>query len=155
MPQVEGTRAQIPLALRVLRDELEELEARFQTLMQSEDGGEREARRADLLRAVDRYLRLEAEVFHPVLERSGIDHAQALASHRTLRSALDEISRRDARERGLPHALDVVHEALRTHWRVQEQSTFPRAARQLGDELPGLAIELQEVRSRMKGAYGV
>ena len=155
MPQAEGANAQLPLAMRVLRDELEELAAQFRALADVEDGGERDARRSDLLRAVDRYLRLEHEVFHPVLDRGGIDHAEALMSHRRLRAALDDIAPCGDAARGQPQAIEPVHEALRAHWRVQEQRTFPRAARELGGELPGLAVELQEVRSRLKGAYGV
>jgi len=154
MPQAEAMR-ELPLALRVLRDELGELEACFRTVAQVEDGGERDARHADLLRALDRYLRLEQESFHPVLKRSGIEHAEAVESHLQLRTALDEASRRRATARERQQALAMLHEGFCAHWRVQEQSTFPAAARGLGDELPGLALELQEVRSRMKGAYGV
>jgi hypothetical protein len=156
MPQPDGTRSPLPLALQVLRDELQGLDAGFAALAKVEDGGERAARRSDLLRGLDRYLRLEHEVFHPVLARKGIEHGEAVASHDQLRAALAEIGGSTARTQSEPQgALDSVRSAFCAHCQVQEQSTFPRAARELGEELPGLAVELQEVRSRMKGAYGV
>jgi hypothetical protein len=149
MPQAECS-PQLPLALRVLVEELGNLEARFDACKSAADSGERAALERDLARDVDRYLRLEDEVFNPVLDRRGIEHADASASHARLRQSLG---------RWQPNAGDgaiqALHAAVRAHRQEQEERSLPRAARALGDELPGLALELEEVRSRMKGAYGV
>ncbi len=149
MPQVESL-PELPLALRVLVEELRTIEASLEAREAIEDSGERVARDRDLSRDIDRYLRLEDEVFNPVLDRRGIDHAAASASHARLRESLD-------RWRGQAEGdgFETVRTALRAHRMEQERSGLPRAARELGDELPGLALELSEVRSRMKGAYGV
>lgn len=151
MSQAEESRPG-PLALAVLREEMGALDGAFDALKRTEDTGERQARKDDLVRALDRYLRLEREVFFPVLERRGIDHADAAASHQRLREHLGELA---AADEPPDTVLDRTHRALHAHRGQQESTTFPRAAQALGDEMPGLAMELEEVRSRMKGAYGV
>lgn len=149
MPQAECS-PQLPLALRVLVEELENLEARFDACESAADSGERAALERDLARDVDRYLRLEDEVFNPVLDRRGIEHADASASHAQLRQRLGRWQPNSGEG-----AIQALHAALRAHRQEQEERNLPRAARALGDELPGLALELDEVRGRMKGAYGV
>jgi len=150
MSQAEGSQGP-PLALAVLREEMAALDAQFQALAQAGDAGERHARKDDLARSLDRYLRLEREVFYPVLERRGIDYADANASHERLRARVSELAAAD--EPAI--VLDGAREALHAHRDQQERTTFPSAEQTLGDELPGLAMELEEVRNRMKGAYGV
>jgi hypothetical protein len=108
-------------------------------------------RTGDLLRSIDRYLRLECEVFYPVLERNGIDHAAAAASNARLGARVDAVAEAEHNDASLNELRALMHE----HRQLQERETFPRAARCLGGESGGLAVELQEVRNRMKGAFGV
>ena len=149
MPQAERS-SELPLSLRVLIEELHGIETGFEACQQSEDSGERVARERDLARDIDRYLRLEEEVFNPVLDRAGIDHAGASATHACLRESLDRWVSKGGRG-----PFDGLQAAVRAHRIEQEQRGLPLAARELGAELRGLALELDEVRGRMKGAYGV
>jgi hypothetical protein len=150
MPLAEGAARQLPLALRILVDELEQLEAGFEDAARAQDRGERDARRSDVLRAVDRYLRLEEEVFFPVLDRRGCEHAEASASHACVRAALGACGE------GTDDAcIEGTRASVQAHRYEQAQRTLPRLAHALGDELPALALELEEVRQRMKGAWGV
>ena len=151
MPRADGSHPP-PLALAVLREEMAAIHGQFDAVLHAEDRGERQARKDDLVRSLDRYLRLEQEVFYPVLDRQGIEHADASASHEQLRERLEELAAADERA---DTALDHARRALHAHCEQQERTTFPRAVQALGDELPGLSMELEEVRSRMKGAYGV
>jgi hypothetical protein len=153
MPQVEQKAQQLPLAIEVLREELALIDAQFDAITAASDMGERTAREADLLRAIDRYLRLESEVLHPVLARKHIDHDAAADSNARLRSAARELVSSDSGSSPAP--LAGLRSSLRSHGQAQEKELFPRVAHALGDELPGLAVELQEVRDRMKGAFGV
>ena len=146
MPQAEH-QAQPPLALAIMREELAASEAQFDAAENAADRGEADSLRLDLDRAIDRYLRLESEVFYPVLQRIGVDHGRARASTESLRRELQAASQQPAARAGL-------RSAFQRHRQAQEQDTFPRAATALGAE-PGLSAELEEVRSRMKGAFGV
>jgi hypothetical protein len=153
MPQVEQKVQRLPLAFELLREELALIDAQFDAITAASDVGERTAREGDLLRAIDRYLRLESEVLHPVLARKRIDHDAAAASNARLRSAARELVSSDSGSSPAP--LAGLRSSLRSHRQAQEKELFPRVAHALGDELPGLAVELQEVRDRMKGAFGV
>ena len=150
MPLAERKPEQLPLALQVLVEELDTLQAGFEQAADAKDNGEREARRSDLLRAVDRYLRLEEEVLFPVLDRRGCEHAEATATHARVRAAL-----RACEARADDGQIDMLRSTVQAHRREQEGSTLPRLVPQLHDELPALALELDEVRQRMKGAWGV
>jgi hypothetical protein len=44
---------------------------------------------------------------------------------------------------------------LEAHRGEQERNTWPRAAELLGEELPALALEMEERRQRLRGAYDV
>jgi hypothetical protein len=151
MSQVEHPMQAYALALDILREELALIDAQFEAIAATSDVGEREARENDLMRAIDRYLRLESEVLFPVLARKRVDHAAAAASNERLRSAVHQLS---SRAGDSPEPLTGLRVSLREHGQAQEQDLFPRAAHALDDE-PGLAVEMQEVRSRMKGAFGV
>lgn len=148
MSQVERS-ARLPLALEVMREELAAIDAQFDAAATATGRAEKDARHADLIRALDRYLRLEREVLYPVLSRIGVEHASARASTEHLSSVLAAVSAQPAAGR-----LADLRSAFEQHWRAQERDTFPRAAAALGTE-PGLAAELEEVRNRMKGAFGV
>jgi hypothetical protein len=152
MPPVEHQAQRLPLAFELLREELALIDAQFDAIAATREVGERVAREGDLLRAIDRYLRLESEVLHPVLARKRIDHAAAAASNARLRSAARELS---SGAGSSPAPLAGLRSSLRSHRETQEEELFPHAAPALGDELPGLAVEMQEVRDRMKGAFGV
>jgi hypothetical protein len=150
MPLAERADPQLPLALRVLADELARLDDEFEAAARATDRGERDARRSDLIRDVDRYLRLEEEVLFPVLDRRGCEHAAASASHARIRAALNACAAAadDA-------CIEAARAGVQNHRREQEGRTLPRLAHELDDELPALALELEEVRQRMKGAWGV
>ena len=148
MPQAETT-VRLPLALAVLRGELAAIDAQFDAAATVEDSGERAARSADLLRAIDRYLRLGREVLHPVLRRLGVANDSAEVSNERLSRELRALS-----QQSKPDALARLRSQFQRHRQVQEQETFPSAAKVLQEE-PGLAAELEEVRNRMKGAFGV
>ena len=141
------------LGLAVLDEELAGVEAAFAASASAADSGERSARLDDALRATDRYLRLEREVFHPVLSKRRIPYDQALASHQRVQDCLEQV--RSQADTPQPATLAALRSALRSHRSSQARDLFPRADRELGEESHALALELDEVRSRMKGAYGV
>ncbi|MCC6534761.1 MAG: hypothetical protein IT531_19625 [Burkholderiales bacterium] len=143
-----------PLALAVLVEELDAIAQRFALLLQLTDAGERRAQLSDLGTAIDRYVRLEQDVFYPVLRRAGFEDKAASQRHEELR----ELARRvrgaslDASGAALVRELQRAFDAHRAR---QESHTFAQAAGVLRDELAALALELDEVRGRMSGAYGV
>lgn len=150
MPPAEAPQ-DLPLALRLLGVELAGLAADLAALEAVTDQGERNARQQDVLRALDRYLRLETESLFPVLERCRVDHEAAAGTHAQLRAALESARRQDCPQ----SALDALRSALRAHRGEQEQRVWPRAALALGGESEALALELEERRQRLRGAYGV
>jgi hypothetical protein len=101
------------------------------------------------MRAIDRYLRLEREVLYPILRRRGVACDGAEASNESLSRGL-----RTLPQQSKPDALARLRSQFQRHRETQEQETFPSAAKALHDE-PGIAAELEEVRNRMKGAFGV
>jgi len=145
----------MPLGLAVLLEELRSLDRAFETLDRSVEDGEKQARVKDLLVALDRYLRLESEVFLPVLERAG----QALSAdccghHAGLKVAMAALDVQDGRA-SLPEHIDALRCAFGAYRDCQARSTFPQAARMLGSALEELGYELNQARQRMKGTYGV
>ena len=140
-----------PLALAVLTEELESVAARFRDVRQSRDIGARRAGVDDLFSSIDRYLRLESEVFFPALERLGYDPAAARRRHDELRALLLLTCAASADVQNLT-TLERAFEAYRS---AEIRHTFPEAAPRLGQEAEGLAYELDEARHRMRGSYGV
>jgi hypothetical protein len=149
MQQAERA-TRLPLAFEVLREELDAIDDQFDATLRASDRGERDARCNDLVRSIDRYLRLEREVLYPVLARMGVEHAGAAASNKQLELG----TRRLLQAPDASAEMKRLRSELQDHRREQLENTFPRAARALDAE-PGLAAELEEVRSRMKGAFGV
>jgi hypothetical protein len=103
------------------------------------------------LRAVDRYLRLESELVFPVFARCRIERGEVADTHAQLRAALQRALAQDCAQ----PALGALRSALHAHRSEQEQRVWPRAARVLGEEAEALAVELEERRQRLRGAYGV
>lgn len=143
---MSSERPERPLALAVLEEELRSLASDFDRVAALTDTGERAARTVDLLRALDRYLRLEAEVLLPVLERTGFDAGPVRRSHAEVRAMIGQ-----AEFRGLAQ----LRAAFEAHAQSQRERAFPAACRLPGAEQEALAYELDEVRNRMRGAYGV
>jgi hypothetical protein len=69
-----------------------------------------------------------------------------------VRESLRQAQGQDATQ---PDRLAALRSALQAHRQEQERDLFPRAERELGEESEALALELDEVRGRMKGTYGV
>jgi hypothetical protein len=67
-----------------------------------------------------------------------------------LRSALER-ARADVSDASLA-AVETVFEA---HRGEQERNIWPRAVELLGAELPALAVEMEDRRQRLRGAYDV
>jgi hypothetical protein len=149
MPPAEAP-PDLPLALQVLREELGAIARGFDLRAHALEEGERAARQGDLLRSVDRYLRLEEETLLPLLRRSDFAHEDAVQSHCRLRAALQR-----AREDSSEASLAALKDVLEAHRGEQERNTWPRAAELLGEELPALALEMEERRQRLRGAYDV
>jgi len=82
------------LALAVLAEELQGLRERFEEITALTDTGERNAHIHDLMRTLDRYIRLEAEVFLSVLTRTGFDDAGGRRGHKESVAYLDRASGR-------------------------------------------------------------
>ena len=149
MPPAEAPQ-DLPLALRVLREELVAIASEFDLLAHALEDGERAVRQQDLLRSVDRYLRLEGETLLPLLRRNDFAHDDAVQSHDRLGAALQR-----ARENSSEASLAALKSALEAHRGEQESNTWPRAAELLGEELPALAVEMEDRRQRLRGAYDV
>jgi hypothetical protein len=149
MPPTEAPQ-DLPLALQVLREEHVAIAREFDLLAHALEAGERAVRQQDLLRSVDRYLRLEEETLLALLRRSDFAHDDAMQSHGRLRSALER-ARADVSEASLA-AVETVFEA---HRGEQERNIWPRAVELLGAELPALAVEMEDRRQRLRGAYDV
>jgi hypothetical protein len=144
-----------PLALAVLSEEFRSLDEGFDALEEALEAGSKRARLKDLLVALDRHLRLEADVFLPVLERVGdVDCAQYRAKHVQLRAAMASMVGDDRQDVSGQNIADL-RSLFKKYRGWQEGATFPRAVRVLGSELLPLGYELDEVRQRLKGAYGV
>lgn len=145
----------MPLGLAVLVEELRRLDREFEMLDRALEDGAKQARVQDLLTALDRYLRLEAEVFFPVFERAGQALAADCSRHQTgLKVAMAAFEARDGRQAN-PQRIDALRCAFGAYRDCQERSTFPRAARTLGSALEEIGYELNQARQRMKGTYGV
>lgn len=143
-----------PWAIAVLREQFDSIEAAVEQVEGESGQGEAQARGADLLRAVDRHLRLEDEVLYPVLDIAGIDTRTARASHEALRAAWQAAAHQaEAGDRGI--MLDVLRDAVIAHRQAEERSLFPEAGRLSDEDMAALGLELDEVRQRMSGAYGV
>jgi hypothetical protein len=150
MPPAEPPQ-DLPLALRLLREELAAIARELAAIEHLNDQGERNARQGDLLRALDRYLRLETESLFPVLDRCRIEHREGAATHARLRAATQRALQQDCSR----PAMQALRSALAEHHTQQEEQTWPTAARALGEEAEPLALELEERRQRLRGAYGV
>ena len=149
MPPTEAPQ-DLPLALQVLRAELGSIAREFDLLAHALEDGERAVRQQDLLRSIDRYLRLEEETLLSLLRRSDFAHEDAVQSHGRLGAALQR-----AREDSSEASLTALRNAFEAHRGEQERNIWPRAAELLGDELPALALEMEERRQRLRGAYDV
>ena len=149
MPPTEAPQ-DLPLALRVLREELMAIASEFDLLAHALEDGERAVRQQDLFRSIDRYLRLEAETLLPLLRRSDFAHEEAVQSHGRLGAALQR-----ARQNSSKASLAALKNVFEAHRGKQERNTWPRAAELLGEELPALAVEMEERRQRLRGAYDV
>lgn len=145
----------MPLALAVLLEELRRLDDDFEALERSLEKGDRRARLKDLLVALDRYLRLEADVFFPVLERADQGaSADCSHNHTELRSFMRSLEGQGDLHEDL-QGVAKLKCTFSEYRHCQERSTFPRAARTLGNELEALGYELNQARQRRKGTYGV
>jgi len=145
----------MPLGLAVLLEELRRVDEEFETLDRALEDGVRRAREKDLLVSLDRYLRLEADVFFPALERTGqAPFAHCGRDQSALRGAMASFEGQDDR-RSNPQRIQTLRCAFGAYRDCQERSTFPEAARTLGSALEELGYELNQARQRMKGTYGV
>lgn len=141
-----------PLALAVLREEIEAIEAEFEQLLNQTDAAAGDARRNDLAAHVDRHLHLEEEILYPVLERNGISVARAREGQASVHAALAEL----AAEKDMDRArIEAVRTALRAHSSMQERTILAEAQRALPGEMAPLGLELDEARLRLRGTYGV
>jgi len=148
---VRSERPDRALPLAVLAEELQVLDSAFEQVAAATELGERRARAEDLLRSLDRYIRLETEVLLPVLARTGLDAAAVHRSHDELRALAAQAAEVKAPEDWLPQ-LRLTFEG---HARAQRERIFPAADKLPQAEQEALAYELDEVRNRMRGAYGV
>ena len=141
-----------PLPVAVLVEEMDGIARQLDGLRSTQDVGERTALLEDLLRSVDRYVRLESQVLLPAIEKLGIDVAAAREAHARIRAALDSLRNKAAQ---LPSSLDPLGRALDEHRCMEAEALFPALSRRLGADADGLAYELDEARGRMRGTYGV
>ncbi len=130
---------------------MQALASGFDQVAAAADIGERRARIGDLLRALDRYIRLEAEVLLPVLARTGFDPSDAHRRH----SDLNDLIARAGAQGDAADTLPALRAAFDAHARTQRERVFPVADKLADAEQEALAYELDEVRNRMRGAYGV
>ena len=140
-----------PLPLAVLTEELQALDSAFEQVAAATELGERRARAEDLLRSLDRYIRLETEVLLPLLARTGLDAAPVHRSHAELHALAAQAAEAKAPEDCLPQ----LRPTFEAHARAQRERIFPAADKLPLAEQEALAYELDEVRNRMRGAYGV
>lgn len=140
-----------PLALAVLCEELDALDRRIEALERATDQGVAKACLADLVVAVDRHLELERGVLLPVFEREGLGIAEFQLRHARIRRAAEVLDGADAPR---PAGLADLRSVLADH-RARVEAGFARAERKLGSEIEALGYELDEVRQRLRGSYGV
>lgn len=135
----------LPLALAILSREHAEIRQALDGL--AADPREARAAAGRVLRLLD----LEAEVLTPALRRAGwpTDDADAAA----LRAAAEGLQ--GAGSAPLPERAAALRREFESYAGQRERELFPWAVAHLGDDLAALAVEMEEARERLAGAYGV
>ena len=140
----------LPLALEILRREHAEILDGFDGLRRAASNDARETARLALLATIQRHLDLEERTLYPAMRH--IDALRAI-----YRSGADQHGRmRELMARGFGESqLASLQAAFAQHRDEEESQTFGEISRTMGDQLPALAVEMEEVRAALKGAYGV
>ena len=145
-----------PLALQLLHREHQQTDALLGQLMAGE---------GDLLRACQRlceqielHMAIEEKIFYPALARlemlaSFVDHLQE--QHAVIRQDLQALREMSPGDSGFLEAVRRLNESFDQHVADEESRGFAYATEHLAGELDALAVEMEDEREALRGAYGV
>jgi hypothetical protein len=147
-----------PLALAMLTADYAEI---MRLLAATDDAITEERRgvaRTSAIDAIERYLALEEEVLLPALQRSEELAAVRKSSidwHVELRRAVAAARATDVHYPDAESTLRGLRETFARYHHDERDRHFPQIRQCMADWLPALALELEEARERLRGAYGV
>jgi hemerythrin-like domain-containing protein len=145
------------IALELLKDEHAHVDRLLGEL--AAHSGDLELTRRTLSDELDRHMRLEEQVFYPALER-----LETLASfvarlrdqHARMREAMQFLLTADVGDRdGFAAAVAHLNALFDAHVVEEQGRAFAYAREHLGDELDGIAVEMEHCREALRGAFGV
>ncbi|MCW5621914.1 MAG: hemerythrin domain-containing protein [Burkholderiales bacterium] len=146
-----------PIALQLLRQEQELIGRLLDRLLVPE--GDLEHERQVLIEELERHMRLEEQVFYPALGRMEVltSFVQSLHDqHARIRLAVLQLAQAAVTDKtAFVRAAEQVNELVTMHVLEEQNRAFTYAEEYLTSELDAIAVELEDCREALRGAFGV
>jgi iron-sulfur cluster repair protein YtfE (RIC family) len=135
-----------------LTEEHRKAEQMMQTLLDSDEGPEREQTLGELREALLKHMAVEEQFLYPIVQRTLGDEPEQEAEneHTLAREGLDKLAELVS-EPGFGAAVEMLQGGVGHHVKEEEQEIFPKLRRQAGDEVAALDPDELEQRVESRG----
>jgi iron-sulfur cluster repair protein YtfE (RIC family) len=141
--------------LEHLTEEHRKAEQMMKTLLDSDEGPERERTLGELREALTKHMAVEERFLYPIVKRTlgAESEEEAENEHQLARGGLDKLSELVS-EPGFGAAVEMLQGGIGHHVKEEEQEVFPKLRKQAGDEVAALDPEELEQKVEQGGARG-
>lgn len=141
--------------LEHLTEEHRKAERLMKTLLESDEGAEREKTLGELHDALTTHMAVEEQFLYPIVERTLGDETEEEAEneHMLAREGLDKLSQLVA-EPGFGAAVEMLQGGIGHHVKEEEEEIFPKLRQQAGDEVAALDPEKLEQQVKIESDTG-
>lgn len=146
------------LLIRILRQDHEEIDKLFATLIAATTRVDRDRLRERVVDEMCKLFAAEESVVYSALKRAGTAPQMVermLEQHTHLRQALETMNGQAPEAQAFENTAKSVRRLFNEHSAEVEQLVFPQAQNDLAPQLDSLAVEMEHARQREHGAYGV
>lgn len=154
---VQTKKQERPIALQLLLQEHELIGRLLGRLLAREEDFEHE--RQVLIEELERHMRLEEQVFYPALGRMEVlaSFVQSLHDqHARIRLAVLQLAQAAVTDQAaFMRAAERVNELVTMHMVEEQDRAFTYAEAYLFRELDAMAVEMEDCREALRGAFGV
>jgi iron-sulfur cluster repair protein YtfE (RIC family) len=139
--------------LERLTEEHRKAEQMMQTLLDSDEGPEREKTLGELRTALTKHMAVEEQFLYPIVQRTLGEEPEQEAEneHQLARDGLDKLSELVS-EPGFGAAVEMLQGGIGHHVKEEEQEIFPKLRRQAGDEVA--ALDPDELERKVEQGRG-
>jgi iron-sulfur cluster repair protein YtfE (RIC family) len=141
--------------LEHLTEEHRKAEQMMKTLLDSDEGPERERTLGELREALTKHMAVEEQFLYPIVKRTLGEEPEEEAEneHQLARDGLAKLSELVS-EPGFGAAVEMLQGGIGHHVKEEEQEIFPKLRRQAGDEVAALDPEELEQQVQQGSSDG-